>query len=361
MTKFLFQFYDESRQMLRRNHANSRTFCHKVEDFQQTLRTSKCDWPWVLFKNVESRSPAIFQVQYGTECPHKSWELVSSDWFLAWSTNSSSSTGDVWNLLNQLFARIEGNWLFQLGKGFYIINYLLEPDSLYTARGLFIRRTCDITKQMSYELYTCLSALLISNLQDIISYDVAISNSKQWQHGMHLLEYAQAMQLETMIVRSLTQHKCWIWWSSWLFWKLHCLLKLLWAGSCDEHGLSHGSKENSKNLRIIELAQVTSQNFRCMSIDLAHDKATTPASASPKKLLRGWEHLRWWPPFTGTLERLQQTMVNMSCYILSHTILWLSLCSGAYRVPEITIKKGNMTWLKTQIKKHSKWGKLENH
>lgn len=98
-----------------------------------------------------------------------------------------------------------------------------------------------------------------------------------------------------------------------------------------------------------------------MSIDLAHDKATTPASASPKKLLRGWEHLRWWPPFTGTLEGLQQKMVKVSCYILSHTILWLSLCSGAYRVPEITIKKGNMMWLKTQIKEHSKWGKLENH
>ena len=218
-----------------------------------------------------------------------------------------------------------------------------------------------------------LSTLLISNLQDIISYDVAISNSKQWQHGMHLLEYAQVMQLETMIVRSLTQHKYWIWWSSWLFWKLHGLLKLLWAGSCHEHGFSHGSKENSKNLRIIELPPVTSQNFRwvknvklfcswwVMSIDLAHDKATTPASASPKKLLRGWEHLRWWPPFTGTLERLQQKMVKVSCYILSHTILWRSLCSGAYRVPEITIKKGNMTWLKTQIKKHSKWGKLENH
>ena len=106
--------------MLRRlgfnDHANSMTFCHKVEDFQQTLRTSKCDWPWVLFKNVESRSPVIFQVQYSTECPHKSWELVSSDWFLAWSTNSSSSTGDVWNLLNQLFARIEENWLFLIGE-----------------------------------------------------------------------------------------------------------------------------------------------------------------------------------------------------------------------------------------------------
>lgn len=156
MSKFLFDFNDESRQMLRRlgfnNHANSMTFCHKVEDFQQTLH--KCDWPWVIFRNVQSRSPAIFQVQYGTECPHKSWELVFSDWFLAWSTNSSSSTGDVWNLLNQLFARIEGSWLFQLGKGFYTIDYLLEPDSLYTARGLFIRRTCDITKQMSYELFT---------------------------------------------------------------------------------------------------------------------------------------------------------------------------------------------------------------
>lgn len=54
------------------------------------------------------------------------------------------------------------------------------------------------------------SPIHVADLQDIISYDVAISNSKQWQHGMHLLEYAQVMQLETMIVRSLTQHKCWI-------------------------------------------------------------------------------------------------------------------------------------------------------
>lgn len=80
-----------------------------------------------------------------------------------------------------------------------------------------------------------------------------------------------------------------------------------------------------------------------ISIDLAR-KAITPASASPKKLLRGWEHLRWWPPFTGTLERVQQKMVNMSCYILSHAILWLSLCFGVSRVPESPRKEIWCDW-----------------